>query len=141
MQFISSNKRRVYFKLVDATDGLTPESGEAAGQPQISVYGADYANTSATLTAVDSGTNGSYYIDLSTTEYASILNNGQSLVRYKSANTAEFEDVVKIQQSEEVSNDQLRSLISALSRKVNWIEQVLNKSSAAAIAERDISVT
>jgi len=77
--------RRFYLFLVDATDGITPETGEAAGQPQISKNGAAFGNTSATLTAVG---NGLYYVELTTSEFDTM---GWIAVRYKSANTAEFQ--------------------------------------------------
>lgn len=79
-------RRRFYLYLVDATDGITPETGEAAGQPQVSVNGAGFGNTSATLTAIG---NGSYYVELLDTELAAL---GSILVRYKSANTCEFQE-------------------------------------------------
>ena len=77
-------RRRFYLYLVDATDGITPETGEAAGQPQVSKAGGAWANTSATLTAVGNGT---YYVELTTSELATL---GSLGIRYKSANTAEF---------------------------------------------------
>lgn len=77
-------RRRFPLYLVDATDGLTPETGEAGGQPQISKAGGAFTNTSATLTAVG---NGSYYVELTATELDTL---GMIQVRYKSANTAEF---------------------------------------------------
>ncbi len=79
-------RRRVYFFLVDATDGKTPETGEAAGQPQISIAGASWTNTTGTLVAVG---NGSYYVELSTIELGTL---GVYSIRYKSANTCEFQD-------------------------------------------------
>lgn len=80
-------RRRFYLHLVDATDGITPETGEAAGQPQISVNGAAFGNTSATLTAIG---NGAYYVELTAGELGTL---GAIMVRYKSAATAEFQDV------------------------------------------------
>lgn len=80
----TASRRRFYLYLVDATDGITPETGEAAGQPQVSKAGGAWANTTATLTAVG---NGAYYVELSTTELNTL---GALAVRYKSANTAEF---------------------------------------------------
>lgn len=77
--------RQFYVFLVDATDGLTPELGEAGGQPQISINGAGFAPTSAVLVAVG---NGAYYVVLSQSEVGA---KGFFLVRYKSANTAEFQ--------------------------------------------------
>jgi len=70
--------------LVDSVDGLTPETGEAGGQPQITKVGAAWANTTATLTAVG---NGHYYVELTTTEFNTL---GYFAIRYKSAATAEF---------------------------------------------------
>lgn len=76
-------QRRVPLHLVDATDGITPETGEAAGQPQISKNGGAFANTTATLTAIG---NGAYYVELTATELNTV---GFIVVRYKSAATAE----------------------------------------------------
>lgn len=80
-------RRRFYLHLVDAGDGITPETGEAAGQPQVSKNGAGFVNTSATLTAIG---NGAYYVELTADELGTL---GVVLVRYKSANTAEFQDI------------------------------------------------
>lgn len=76
-------RRRVFFHLVDATDGMTPETGEAAGQPQISTNGGSFSNTSATLTAIG---NGRYYVELTSGELGTL---GNVQLRYKSGNTAE----------------------------------------------------
>lgn len=76
-------QRRVFLHLVDATDGITAEVGEAAGQPQISKNGAAWANTTATLTAIG---NGRYYVELTAAELDTV---GGVQVRYKSAATAE----------------------------------------------------
>ena len=76
-------RRRFPLYLVDATDGLTPETGETGGQPQISKGGGAWVNTTATLTAVG---NGYYYVELTATELDTL---GIISVRYKSANTAE----------------------------------------------------
>jgi len=88
MMFVQSEgtaaRRRFPLYLVDATDGLTPETGEAAGQPQVDKSGAGWVNTTATLTAIGNGT---YYVELTATELNTL---GKVSVRYKSANTAEF---------------------------------------------------
>jgi hypothetical protein len=78
-------QRRVYFHCVDATDGITPETGEAAGQPQISTNGAAFTNTGiGTLTHLG---NGRYYADIT---QAAVATAGDWIeTRYKSANTAE----------------------------------------------------
>lgn len=83
-------RRYFYLHLVDATDGLTPETGEAAGQPQISKNGAGFGNTTATLTAIS---NGAYYVALTAAELDTL---GAIIVRYKSANTAEFQDLAYV---------------------------------------------
>ena len=77
--------RRMFFQLVDATDGLTPETGEAGGQPQISIAGAAWANSTNTLTAIG---NGRYYVQLTEAEVTQDI---RTVIegRYKSANTAE----------------------------------------------------
>lgn len=84
-------RRRFDVYLVDATDGLTPETGEAAGQPQISTNGGAWANTSATLTAIG---NGAYYVELTAAELANL---GGIQIRYKSANTAEFNGIARVE--------------------------------------------
>ena len=42
-------RRRFPVYLVDATDGITPETGESGGQPQISKVGGAWANTTASV--------------------------------------------------------------------------------------------
>jgi hypothetical protein len=78
-------RRRVYFDLRDATDGITPETGEGGGQPQISVNDAAWGNAGiSTLTHLG---NGRYYAEL---DAATVITAGTRVVcRYKSANTAE----------------------------------------------------
>src|SRR5690349_18217817 len=78
-------QRRVYFHLVDATDGITAETGESGGQPQISTNGGAWTNTGiGTLNSVG---NGRYYADLT---QAAVATPGDLIeTRYKSANTAE----------------------------------------------------
>lgn len=78
-------RRRVPVHCCDATDGITAETGEASGQPQVSKNGGAWANTSATLVAIG---NGAYYVELTATELNTI---GLVQVRYKSANTAEYQ--------------------------------------------------
>lgn len=80
----TATKRRVFFHCVDATDGLTPETGEDGGQPQISVDGAGWTSTGiGTLVAIG---NGRYYAEL--TQDICVV--GTTIeTRYKSANTAE----------------------------------------------------
>lgn len=81
----TASKRRVYFHLVDATDGITAETGEAGGQPQISTNGGAWTNTGiGTLTSIG---NGRYYADLT---QATVGTAGDVIeTRYKSSNTAE----------------------------------------------------
>lgn len=78
-------RRRVYFHLVDANDGLTAETGEAGGQPQISTNGAAWTNTGiGVLSAIG---NGRYYADLT---QAAVATAGDTIeTRYKSSATAE----------------------------------------------------
>lgn len=77
--------RRVYMHCTDATDGLTPETGEAGGQPQIGIAGAAFGNSAGVLVAMG---NGRYYFELSQAEsnqaHRTIIES-----RYKSANTSE----------------------------------------------------
>ena len=78
-------ERRAYFHCVDATDGITPETGEAGGQPQVSSNGAAWTNTGiGTLVSIG---NGRYYANLTQT----LVQTAGTWIetRYKSANTAE----------------------------------------------------
>jgi hypothetical protein len=79
-------RRRAYFYCVDATDGMSPETGEAGGQPQVSLDGEAFTNTGiGTLTHLG---NGRYYADLTQTKVN--VTSGVLSTRYKSANTAEI---------------------------------------------------
>jgi hypothetical protein len=82
----NNGRRRVFFHLVDATDGITPEAGEAGGRPTISFNGGTPVDTLNTLVAIDAS-KGDYYLELSTTE---IVYPGLLLLHYKSADTAHF---------------------------------------------------
>lgn len=83
-------RRRMYLHLVDSVDGISVETGEAGGQPQYSKNGAAFGSTSATLTAVGQGM---YYVELTAGELDTL---GVLAIRYKSANTAEFQDVASV---------------------------------------------
>ena len=82
------NRRLVYLWLVDATDGITPETGEASGQPKISKNGGSFANTTNTLVAHDA-TTGLYKLQLTSSEVSDV---GSLRLLYKSAATAVFSD-------------------------------------------------
>jgi hypothetical protein len=78
--------RRMRVYCVDATDGMTPENGEAGGQPQISVDdGVSWTDSDGVLVLTG---NGWYYVQLTQAE---VNLAGRSVItgRYKSANTAE----------------------------------------------------
>lgn len=79
--------RRMYFHCVDATDGMTPETGEAGGQPQVSVNG-DAFGTQTIIGVLVAIGNGRYYAELT---QAGVNIADRSIIegRYKSANTAE----------------------------------------------------
>lgn len=76
--------RRVYFDLRQS-DGLTPATSEAGGQPQISTDGGAWTDTGiGTLTSIGQGR---YYADLTQT---AVLTAGTMIeTRYKSSNTIE----------------------------------------------------
>lgn len=81
----TASRRRVYFHLVDGTDGITAETGEVGGQPQISSDGAAWTNTG--IGVLVSIGNGRYYAVLTQT---AVLTSGTLIeTRYKSGNTAE----------------------------------------------------
>lgn len=82
--------RRVELHLVDATDGITPATGEVGGQPQIATNGSGFVNTANTLVSIGFG---AYYVELTQAELATL---GKFMIRYKSAATAEFQDVHQV---------------------------------------------
>lgn len=84
------SRRKLYFHLVDDTDGKTPETGEAGGSPQLSKNGGSFAAATNTLVHVGNGT---YYLDLTASEVDTL---GTLLFRYKSTNTREFVDRVQV---------------------------------------------
>jgi hypothetical protein len=79
-------RRRGYFHAVDATDGITPETG-LTGAARISKNGASTVASSGSIVEIDA-TNmpGRYYVELTATECDTV---GQVVVRYKSAACAE----------------------------------------------------
>lgn len=82
--------RRIPLHLVDQTDGITPETGEAGGQTEISKNGGAFASTTNTLVAIG---NGAYYVELTATELDTL---GLVIVRYDSANTAEAQTAIQV---------------------------------------------
>lgn len=80
----TASRRRLRFDIRNAMDGVTPQTGEAGGQPQISVNDTGWTNTGiGTLTSIG---NGRYYADVAQAQ----LTLGNTIQgRYKSTNTAE----------------------------------------------------
>lgn len=82
----TATKRYLFFYCVDATDGITPETGEAGGQPQISTNGGAFTDTGiGVLVAMG---NGQYYAAVTQAAVNGAVGD-RILGRYKSANTAE----------------------------------------------------
>lgn len=84
-------ERMMLFPLVvDATDGLTVEVGEAGGQPQYTIDGGqNWVNTNGVLVG---GTNGAYQVQLTQAEVNQTY--GITMLgRYKSAATAEARSI------------------------------------------------
>lgn len=87
-------KRRVYLHLVDASDGITPETGEVGGSAKISINGATPTTSINKLVAVDTVEQpGTYYLELVGSELKDL---GFVTVRYKSSETAEFVQLIQI---------------------------------------------
>jgi hypothetical protein len=80
-----AERRRIYFDLRDATDGVTPVLTEAGGQPQANINGTGWFGSTLIGTLTHMG-NGRYYADLTATGVATY---GQVQTRYKSAATVE----------------------------------------------------
>lgn len=115
--------RRFFLFLVDETDGKTPELSEASGQPQISKNGGSFANTISTLVSVG---NGCYYVELTAAELDTA---GHVIVRYKSVETLEFQDVGLVQQL-----DLFGTLLRRIHDDVEWIRWNLPKTETAGFA-------
>lgn len=83
-------QRRVYFHLVDSTDGTTPKTGQT-GKAWISRNGGVPVQTTNSLVEIDA-TNlpGLYYVQLMVNE---ISEPGWIQVRYKAATTLEFQEI------------------------------------------------
>lgn len=79
------SRRRLYFQCFDVVDGITPETGEEGGQPQVSVDGSSW--TSVGIGVLVSIGDGRYYSEL--TQAITNVENATILTRYKSANTTE----------------------------------------------------
>ncbi len=109
-------KRSVYFLCVDATDGLTTETGENGGQPQISTNNGAYTNTGiGTLATLGTGW---YYATLTQTAVATA---GDLIrTRYKSANTAETPgDTVQVV-GFDPTTDLSAAVVTAWLAKTGW---------------------
>lgn len=110
------SSQKFYFFLIDEDNAIA--TGEAGGQPQISINGASSANTSGTLTHVD---NGLYYITLIAGEVGAL---GEIIVRYKSANTAEFKDIGAVELIDVaivVAN--LKQMIFKLTQEIDFLRE------------------
>lgn len=92
-----AERRRVRVRLVDATDNVTPEAGEAGGQGSISVNGGAYTTTGVGVLVAEDAANGLYYAEL--TKAALNVPPGSSIrFRYKSAATALFSVTVPVEE-------------------------------------------
>jgi hypothetical protein len=110
----TAKKRRFTFFLVDATDGKTPETGEAGGQPEISIDFAAWTSTGVgVLVGIGGATNyGRYYAEL--TQAVVEVDHAIIMARYKSAETVE----TPADQMIEVGGH--RVALAALSHDVLW---------------------
>jgi hypothetical protein len=87
-------RRRVYFYITYAPDGLSPYPGIVSGQPQISVDGAAWTNTGiGTMTEIG---NGWYYADLT---QAICVQSTRISTRYKDSDSVECKGDTVIVQS------------------------------------------
>lgn len=86
-------RRRVPIWLVDATDGLTAETG-IAGKPNISILGAAPAGAVNNIVEINAGgMPGLYYIELDHTEVATV---GLVFISFKTAATAQWHGTAEI---------------------------------------------
>lgn len=91
----SAARRRVYFQLVDQTDGVSPEAAEAGGQPLRLQFGVGPGtNTTATLVA-SVAAHGLYYVELTQAELIA-LGLGRHRIIYDTGATAPAEELIEI---------------------------------------------
>lgn len=90
-EIIAAN-RLMYFHLVNVTDGITPEDGEADGQPQLSVNGGDGVDTNGVLVKIVDMP-GDYYVLLTQSE-VDLIHRDIIQGTYKSPNTAQMPAVI-----------------------------------------------
>lgn len=88
----NTNRLLVPLWCVSPTDGVTPATGEAAGQPQISKNGAAFVNTTNTLVAHDAA-KGLYKLQLTANDVDTL---GTLRLIYKSATTAVFDATFQV---------------------------------------------
>lgn len=86
-------RRRVHFQLVDQTDGITPKTAEAGGQPQISKQGAAGSATNVGVLVAINATHGLYYSELAAGALDTL---GIHEVFYDSANTLPASEVIEV---------------------------------------------
>lgn len=121
--------RRFYVCCFDLGDMKTPEIGEAGGQPEISIQGGTPANTVNTLVAVDAA-QGIYYVELDVTEISTV---GTFCITYTSANIVQYQMLGRVvQDTGNVSNDDIKNLVKQIAQRVNWIEWFLKDSDTKA---------
>lgn len=61
-------RRRVFFLVVDAADGVTPETGEAGAQPAYLVHGTGPGTNTSAVLAASLAASGAYYVELTAAE-------------------------------------------------------------------------
>ena len=88
-----ASRRRVYFQLNDQTDGVTPEAGEAGGQPSISKLGAAAVTTDVGVLVATDAAKGLYYSELGEGALDTI---GRHRMIYDSGNTAVADEVIEV---------------------------------------------
>jgi len=131
---VSSNAEFAFF-LVDAANHYSPVTSEGGEQPQIRKAGdTTWTDTSATLLHIG---NGHYTIVLTPTELDTL---GLFSIRYKSANTDEFQDTGKVQASSgEVSLDEVNAKLDALTGRINTLEFLLKRAEDRASEDNFLS--
>jgi len=122
-----ASRREFPLFLVDETDLKTPETGEGGGQAQIRKAGeTTWTNTDATLIHIG---NGHYVLVLTAAELNTI---GPFAIRFKSANTAEFQHTGWVSAtSSEISLDEVNEKIDGVQARLRAIEFLVNKTNRA----------
>jgi len=117
-----AESREFAFFLVDINDLATPETVEAGGQPQIRKPGeTSWTNTNNTLVHIGEG---HYIVTLDVDEINVV---GLFGIRYKSANTAEFQDIGIVTATNSELLNSMETTIRDVQARLRTVEAIVQE--------------